>query len=338
MTLEELREILAQALHGRSASNIDGFELVGPTHVRTYGIIYRLIDPHIGFPMAVKRCINPEHGTPARRSCEAQFKSLKRVAEAMGEGGEYRSPAAVCHIPDQGIFIMGWAPGRPLLDYYLNWRTPLATLIAETRRAGRWLGLFHRRHTLPAAALDAEIHLESVRQARAAARPGAAADRVLISGLEALEQTAREAAGATLAQSWLHGDFHCANLLVERDCVTSIDIELRDDGASLIDVVTFLNHLDHLLTLPKGLRNLPRRRPIAAAFLDGYGDGTDFTSTKHLAWLYLQRSLKFYFDFCDAGSVFHNRYFRFFHRPRIARLTGDLEQSFGCSAAGGSAA
>lgn len=328
MTLDELREILAQTLHGRSASDIDGFELAGPTHVRTYGIIYRLIDPDIGFPMAVKLCIDPERGTPARGSCEAQFKSLKRVAEAMGEGGEYRSPAAVCHIPDQGIFVMGWAPGRPLLDYYLNWRTSLATLIAETRRAGRWLGRFHRCRSLPRARLDAESYLESIRQARAAALPGVATDQVLIGAVEALEQTAREAAHVPIAQSWLHGDFHCANLLVEKDSVTSIDIELRDVGACLIDVVTFLNHLDHLLTLPKGLRNFPRRRPIAAAFLDGYGDGADLIPTKHLAWLYLQRSLKFYFHFCDAGSVLHNRYFRFFHRPRMARLTGDLEQAF----------
>lgn len=230
--------------------------------------------------LAVKCCFLPRSGIPDPVVAGAQYAAYERTHLAMQ--GEHRAPAPLLFDAPLAAFVMDWVDGPSLTRRLAEPLAPLH-LVGDFARVGAWLGSFHCCGPLRAGRFDyaqREAHLRELAEDPLPDDAYGEACTALTAARESVE-------GQPVQVSWLHGDCKTDNFLLAEGATYGIDLSLAHENAVEHDLAQFLNHLELLLTGPRGLHLRPLRGIAQRAFWSGYRSTGPHVSTVCLAWVRL---------------------------------------------------
>ena len=257
---------------------------VEPVSATNNSRTFRLTAPDLDRDLLVK-------ATDPDKAAE-EYRALEYVAARFGPG-RYRVPQPVTLLADEGLLCMTWVDGRLARDV-LEARSAPDARQAAIVAAGAWLAYFH--------ALE-----------RGAERPLDVAGKLALvdAHLAMLDENARHSSVAGRARAWLaanagevglipvthglvHGDYKPENLLLAETATTGIDFTAARDGAQIMDVAQFANHLLLERVRPRGFRAWGKARQWADQFTSAYIDAGAAAPSLPLLWLRVTHLLRFW--------------------------------------------
>ena len=160
--------------------------------------------------------------------------------EGFGASSPYRVPEPLAYLPEQGVLLIGGAPGECLRE--LQAGDP-STWEEGLRRAARWLAALHSSPLRLGQADDPTEHCLHLawRAAQAAARRPALEERIVRHLRELVARAVPAGAARTEVQT--HGRFHAEHVFLTPEQVTVIDIDRASRGDPAKDVGEFLHRL-----------------------------------------------------------------------------------------------
>ena len=321
---QQLQHALQQRWGGQTAD----YMITGPLQKRLYSHIYKIASTRLPHPLAAKFCLHADTGQADGAIAAEQFHALQKVAQALQISGHGISqPIGLDETI--GLLLMEWVEA-PTLTQLMRWNTPAATQCRALERAGYWLAHFHQAGPLTTGSFDWQ---ETQHEAREMAR-NLLDDDLFESAAHTLLITSVQLPKLQVQRSWVHGDCKTDNLLIAADCVTGIDVALRNINAVEYDIAQFLNHLTLLTHAPQlflWLRALwpghIRLEEFEQEFLRGYRKQQPQVNDFALCWLRLFQLLSLWHTTCDSPSQnLRRRVLHRLFRNTAERLQRQLKQ------------
>lgn len=297
--------------------------VTGPLAVRENSLLFYAESDGPRLRMAVKLCLRPRSKELDPEAALRQYRTLKRVHEAMGEGSEFSVPAPHAAIPEAALVATEWITGQNLARALFSWARGIGGALQLAGRSGRWLRRFHASRQLPPGSLDAGFKLEFL---RAIAAERGVDDPLFREASACLQRTAEQAAVPTLPRSWVHGDFTADNLMVSGSRTIGMDIDVRHENTIVHDLAPFLNHLELHVFHPLAWRRWASGDALARRFLDAYFEEGRVDVAIPLAWLRLCMLLQTWSTaYRAAGSPLKRGFVHASHKAVASRLVRFLD-------------
>jgi tRNA A-37 threonylcarbamoyl transferase component Bud32 len=306
----------------RFQKNLGAADIEGPIYRRPNSRVYRLRFPQTRDSLAAKFCLADEK--VSEKAAVRQFTELSQYFDKMKANARYRVPEPIALTARHGALLMEWIDGEHLDEVLL--RRPISTdQIAEClRSAGAWLRHFHSAGLEGVRSLDERELRSNMDSLRARLRREGVNHAFVLKALNALDTSVEFVSSKKVAHTWLHGDFQPSNVILAKDAVYGFDMSYATRGVGLTDVAHFLNDLEKVVRLPKGLRLIPALPLMVRSFEQGYFDEQGGEAQSVLGWFRLQDNLALLArHYRHAKSIFHRAYF--VHALRISIL-GSLKQ------------
>lgn len=252
--------------------------------------LYRGTSTSRGERVAIKLCRDTGSEMPAGGWASQEYEVLSLLYPYFARLPGLAVPRPLPTLPQHGMLLTEWIDGPTLTALLLDWRITRARTLREIHRAGRWLSALHRYESHGSAPLDAGQMFREL-EADADTQRLVAAERVAGQALRLLRETVGLVSRESQPVARLHGDFKADNLIVSNGALVGLDIALQWRGPVVRDIAPFLNHLYLLALHPRGLRLLPMREEITAAFLEGYAEGGQRMPRKLVEWVRLGSAL-----------------------------------------------
>jgi len=229
--------------------------------------VYKVEPGDTGRMYAVKLFRENGGSGHARELAKRQFKAMSTAYAIVGPDRRHLVPRPYAILERHAAVVVEWIPGSDMLELLRRgWRPPTAyaRLVAQ---AGEWLRALHDAGAPTRTALPAERLIHDAESALARCLPIRAARRAS----RALADVLPIARSAECAETWAHGDFKLANLMVTNGGLVGIDLQLSQRGPAIFDVASFLNDLAVNLRMPGMWRLLKGESLLERSFLDRYG-------------------------------------------------------------------
>ena len=295
---DDVRSLLAANFP--AGAGAASYRVVGPTYSSGNSRIFYAEYPAFDVPLAVKFCRD-------KADARLQFEALQRIAAALAGDAGFTVPRPFGLIDGDCVVVSEWIDGRSVDRELDDWRVAPARAAETLGRCGGWLRRFHDAAAEAAAPLDTRAALERLADEFAAGAPAAAGNPDIAVAVAGLRRNAAAVAAMPLPVSWMHGDFKPANIMLAGPRTVGIDIRRQFRASVVRDQAYFLTHLDLACCHPRGLRLLPWRGRLAAAFLDGYGWSRDGWPDAPLTWMRLHTMVRIWIGLA-AGRGTGKRY------------------------------
>jgi aminoglycoside phosphotransferase (APT) family kinase protein len=242
--------------------------LRAPSFTGRNSVIYKVETDGPGRVYAIKHFRTVDQAVNARELAARQFTGMRKAYDIAGPHGGHLVPKPYAILDRSAAIVVEWVAGSNLLELLRQgWALPRAytELIAN---AGKWLRAVHDAGAPTETELPAEILLLDAEAALARCVPASVARRAS----RALANALPAVRGNKCVETWAHGDFKPANLMVakENGNLVGLDLQLSKRGPGVFDVASFLNDLAVNLRMPGMLRLLVGERAFEHAFLDEY--------------------------------------------------------------------
>ncbi len=192
--------------------------LSGPIYSGSNSVIYRGDGDAFPFPVAIKKCLSPSNAErSAAEDCALQYAALEKVSKAMSSMKTTRTPRPVAQIEEQAILISEWIEGQSLISLFRNGRVNRPNIEDAVERTGRWLGAFHRSHSLLEAPVDTNWAFGMLDEALGTAPKSFKRRGYIKNGVDILRSLQIRIDDLDLPVSWVHGDFKSDNILLAED-------------------------------------------------------------------------------------------------------------------------
>lgn len=294
---------LQHALQQRWGGQTSDYQITGPLQERLYSHIYKVVGARLPHSLAAKFCLHAETGQPDDAIAREQFHALQKVMQTLQTPG-FNISQPIALFEKMGLLLMEWVDA-PTLTQSIRWNTPAKTQCQALERAGLWLAHFHQAGPFTTSVFDWQ---DKQKEAREMAR-NLLDDIVFEKAAHTLLVTAVRLSKLQVQCSWVHGDSKTDNLLISADCITGIDVGLRDFNPVEYDVSQFLNHLALLTHAPQRLLWLRALWPgqikleeFEQAFLRGYRKQQPQLNDFALTWLRLFQLLSLWHSTCASTS------------------------------------
>jgi hypothetical protein len=289
-----IQRLLNSSVAGAPAQLRGPWIVTGPLACGEQSATYRAICPGLRTSLLIKL----PHGGGA--SASSQYEALRTAGQRLHGQDQLRVPNAYPYLLDEGFLITDWVDGPTVRQFLRSPERRLHAALWALGLAGKWLRAFHGDRGISLAYLDTDqlilrtsLALTQVGECRAPPRRFES-DFVLLQRVQPL------LAKIPVKSSLLHGDFKPANVIINKDNAVGVDISGAFEGPVVEDLAHFLLHLNLALFEPIGLRWLPWRPALEAAFLRGYDPDGSAIPPITLAWARLQRVLRHY---CDRTAL-----------------------------------
>jgi Ser/Thr protein kinase RdoA (MazF antagonist) len=156
--------------------------------------------------------------------------------------------------------------------------------IAAVARAGQWLRHFHNAGPSKTVCLEHEHLANELDFARNFAGRHGTSCKAVSASFDRLEAAIPRLRGVKAEQSWLHGDFQPANVMMADGRTYGFDFAFSRTGFVLADAAHMFNDIERAATGPKGLHMRPHRKKMLAAFVGGYLNAAGEDDLRALAW------------------------------------------------------
>jgi tRNA A-37 threonylcarbamoyl transferase component Bud32 len=262
--------------------------ITGPLSSRGFSRVFRAEGGIFTRTVAIKQFLPDPTGASPGESARAYFYGLQRVAEVSALRDDVRAAAPLALLDAHGIVVTSWIAGPTLAQSLFGASTARAQKLIRT--AGMWLGSLHRGcgvERRPPNVADMLARLtEAAGEVRARSLTGRA--------LALLHTTAPLVAAEAIPWSRHYGDFKPDNLIVQKNQLVAIDVELLFAMPTVNDAAHFLNSLQLDFYSPYSLLRWRDYSKLTGLFCQGYAEAAgEPLPDRLLAWQRLYHAVNF---------------------------------------------
>lgn len=319
-------EDVLRLLAGRRFGDVklEGCRVVGPIQSGPRSRLFRCTGGELTGAMALKFCLTAD-GERDFATALGQHAALERIAGlAARSATSVRIVRPLGYVDEYACVATEWIEGRPVMAMLAGSMSSEADIHDSAKAAGHWLRGFHAMHRLADRPMSCVVMLANLDQRKPTAH-ALASNRHFGAGRAALAQMASAVAAIPVPIAHHHGDFKAENLMMTDDGLVGFDITAHWDDAVMLDLAQFLRDLTFCAWRPSGWLLGRRHRPIAEAFLGGYGAGGHPAWQGPLRWAQLHGLLRFWIEAAAApADPIRNSYERYRFEQCVAAATDAL--------------
>lgn len=224
----------------------------------------------------------------------AQYRALVSGAGKMKEG-VYRVPRPIAYISKENIIIMEYIKSNSLEMILLNKNTNELDKRKYIKLSAQWLSNFHAAYKGDSKIIDSVNKAADLSNILPNIQEILSKNPDLMSVFCWLESTAEYMQSRQTVFGYTHGDYKPENILCSEEKIYGIDLFLEEEGAQLMDLVQYTNHLLFLTMRYVGKPYYKYINEWTDCFLESYTENQGAIDREIFFWLRMQHLMRYWF-------------------------------------------
>ncbi len=220
---------------------IDQWDIVGPGIESNDSVVYKFACKNHSKAYALKR-YHPEK----TNKIMPHYSALERFAKLLNKSdSNYRVSAPVFVFLEDHCFLMEWVEGHSLKDTLWKHCFNKNKLQTHITAASLWLHTYHQSADMKLKSVDTNRYLNNLQNHINASNNESyfLSETVFSDAKETLINFQNKIGDVEAIHADLHGDLNLANLIVNENCITGIDISATDHLPVEDDLAQMLNYI-----------------------------------------------------------------------------------------------
>ena len=238
----------------------------------------------------------------ASGNCRTQYESLIYAHRVMA-GEEYRVPVPLGYDEPTNTLFMEYVGGTALADFLTRMSANMDKKLDYIGRTATWLARFHSRTRTEDVSVEASRRLVSVRDSIGNVENMVGHDSEIASAFRFLTDNSDYMDSIRMPACTTHGDCKPENFIVSKNSVVGIDLDVNENGLSLMDAAQFANHITFLSMRLSGLVNPSGVVQLARHFIRSYSQGNPTFNADVLKWLRISHYLRYWAAEAERGGL-----------------------------------